>query len=302
MNTHFRIAHLSDLHLTEKDSDRRLEPKLPGNRLQGMNKSFAELLNSDKIRNSDIILVTGDVTDKGELPAWKNFDRILREAGVRSRTHIVIGNHDICGVDAFFRLSDRRRLRAFDVSRLKRSLSEIGFRHDYPWVEILREDIALFGIDSNNAGNAGSHDNAIGRIGKFQLEALARLLRKHRDIPIKIVALHHSPNMPERATQVRRKGTADPEWVRYTHEIPQEDRWALRYMALSHGVRLMVHGHLHEDEDRRVNGIRIIGALSSTQPVTEGARSFFQFNRYDVVKTDANSYRINREVCRVNLT
>ena len=299
MAGHFRIAHLSDLHLTAKEDDRRLEPKLPRQRLKGMNEAFAAILQSEKIQNSDAILITGDITDKGDAQAWSHFDRALKDAGVRERAHVVIGNHDICGVSSFFRTADKKLLRTFDVARLKQSLTAIGFRHDYPWAESLTDDIVVFGIDSNNAGNISSLDNAIGRIGKIQLEAFARLLRKHQNVPIKIVALHHSPNIPERATQIRRKGEADPEWVRYTHEIPKEDRWALRYMSLSHGVRLILHGHLHEDEDRRVNGIRIVGAPSSTQPVGPNGKEYFQFNRYDVTPTGNGLYRVMKEVCRV---
>ena len=299
MISHFRIAHLSDLHLTAKDDGRRSEPKLPHQRLKGMNEAFRAVLQSPKVQNSAVIIITGDITDKGELPAWKRFDQILKEAGLRDKTHVVIGNHDICGLKAFFRTSDKRVLRTFDVARLKRSLIAIGFRHDYPWVESLSDDIAVFGIDSNNAGNVGALDNAIGRIGQFQLEAFGRLLKKHQNVPIKIVALHHSPNIPRRATQIRRKGKSDPEWVRFTHEIPKEDRWALQFMSLSHGVRLILHGHLHEDEDRRVNGIRIVGVPSTTQPIKIKGREYFQFNRYNVTRSEEGSYRVMKEVCRV---
>lgn len=295
----YSIAHLSDLHLTAKDDDRRSEPKLHHRRLKGMNDAFRKVLQSSKIRNSDAILVTGDITDKGDRPAWQRFNQLLQEAQVREKTHVVIGNHDICGLKAFFRPYDKRKLRTFDLTRLRYSLTSIGFRHDYPWVEKLNRNIAIFGIDSNNAGNLGAHDNAIGRIGKFQLEAFARLLKKHQDVPIKIVALHHSPNVPRRATQIRRKGRADPEWVRYTHEIPREDRWALQFLSLSHGVRLVLHGHLHEDEDRRVNGLRIIGAPSTTQPTSDTGEEFYQFNRYIIRRSNAGKYRVAREVCKV---
>ena len=187
----------------------------------------------------------------------------------------------------------------FDIKRLKRSMTSIGFRHDYPWAEKLNDEIAIFGIDSNNSGNFGTLDNAIGRIGKFQLEAFARLLKKHKDTPVKIVALHHSPNIPTRATQIGRKGKADPEWVRFTHEIPKEDRWALRFLSLSHGVRLIIHGHLHEQQDRHVNGIRIIGAPSTTQPVTKEFGESYDFYRYMVGRTSTGTHRISAEVCQV---
>ncbi len=81
MPNHFRISHLSDLDLTAKDDGRRLEPKLPHQRLKGMNDAFRTVVQSPKIQNSDAILITGDITDKGNLTAWKRFDQLLREAG-----------------------------------------------------------------------------------------------------------------------------------------------------------------------------------------------------------------------------
>ena len=299
MNKSFKICHLSDLHLTASDSAHRSEAKLSHRRLSGMNQAFAHVLTSAKIQNSDSIVVTGDITDKGDHRAWVRFNETLEAAGVREKTKIVIGNHDICGLGAFFRPTDRRRLRQFDYQRLKRSMRTIGFRHDYPWAEKLNHEIVIFGIDSNNSGNFGTLDNAIGRIGKVQLEAFARLLRKYKDTSIKIVALHHSPNLPGRATQIKRKGKADPEWVRFTHEIPKEDRWALRFLSVSHGVRLIIHGHLHEQEDRRVNGIRIIGAPSTTQPVTDDFGDSYHFYRYLVRRSRTETSRIYTERCRV---
>jgi len=295
----FKIAHLSDLHLTALDNDRRSEPKFPHQRLKGMNVAFEKVLQSGNVQKSDVILITGDITDKGDLPAWQRFNQMLKEANVRNKTHIVIGNHDICGLKAFFRASDKRKLREADISRVKRSLTAISFGYDYPWVKMLNDEIALFGIDSNNAGNYGPLDNAIGRIGQFQLEAFARLLWKYKDAPIKIVALHHSPNIPGRATAIKRKGKADPEWVRYTHEIPREERWALQFMCVAHGVRLILHGHLHEDEDRRVNGIRIIGAPSTTQPTSLEKNKHYQFNRYTVRKSGEGKYRVEKKACKV---
>ena len=299
MTQTFRVCHLSDLHLTARDDGRRSEPKLPHQRLKGMNEAFRSVLVSPKVQNADAILITGDITDKGDHETWLRFNQFLTVAGVREKTKIVIGNHDICGLKGFRRPFDRKLLKTFDTARLKRSMTSIGFRHDYPWAEKVSDEIVMFGIDSNNSGNVGALDNAIGRIGIVQLEAFARLLKRHRETPVKIVALHHSPNIPRRTTQIKRKGKADPEWVRFTHEIPKEDRWALRLMSVSHGVRLIVHGHLHEQEDRRVNGIRIIGAPSTTQPVITGVGHIYNFNRYIVRRTSTGKHRISCEICQI---
>ena len=296
MRRNYSLVHLSDLHLTAEDDGKRSEVALPGQRLTGMNGIFEQILAAPQVQQSDAILITGDVTDLGDEGAWKQFDKVLRKTDVREKTYIVIGNHDVCGMKAFFRPWDKRLLRRLDTKRVNRELTKIGFLYKYPYAEKLAEHIVLFGIDSNNVGNVGPFDNAIGRIGKIQLEALVRLFRKHCDVPIKLVALHHSPNIPERATAIKRRGRAHPEWVRFSHEIPIEDRWSLQVLCVSHGVRLVLHGHLHEYEDRSVNGVRIIGAPSSTQPIITNGKKRYAFNRYKIQETkNGRKYRITTQ-------
>ncbi len=95
MPNHFRVARLSDLHLNGNDAGRRSEPKLPHQRLTGMNEAFRTVLKSQKIHDSDAILIAGDITDKGNLATWKRFDQLLRKAGVRDKTHVDIDHPDI---------------------------------------------------------------------------------------------------------------------------------------------------------------------------------------------------------------
>ena len=59
--------------------------------------------------------------------------------------------------------------------------------------ERLNDEIVIFGIDSNNSGNFGALDNAMGRIGKYQLEGFSRLLKKHKDTPVKISSITSQP-------------------------------------------------------------------------------------------------------------
>ena len=75
-----RIAHLSDLHLTSSDAAARSEPRLWG-RLAGMNAAFRGLLRSEHVRRADLLLVTGDVTDRGELGSWEVFWEALASCG-----------------------------------------------------------------------------------------------------------------------------------------------------------------------------------------------------------------------------
>jgi 3',5'-cyclic AMP phosphodiesterase CpdA len=58
------IAHLSDLHLTTTDGGRR---KQDGAR--GMNANLDRILTQPVVREADLVLITGDISDRGELAA-----------------------------------------------------------------------------------------------------------------------------------------------------------------------------------------------------------------------------------------
>ena len=55
--------------------------------------------------------------------------------------------------------------------------------------------------------------------------------------------------------------------------IPKRQQRILLLLCLSHGVQLIAHGHVHKAEERIVNGIRIVGAPSTTQPISRTNRS-----------------------------
>jgi len=262
----FRIAHLSDLHLTAEENDARHEPKLAG-RLTGMNDAFRRLAASPLIRQADLLLVTGDITDNGDPRAWQHFHRTLGDAGLAAKTLVVLGNHDVCSLMP--RFGPSKKLRKTDLDRARRGLVLCGQPARYPWARKVRADIALFGLDSNNSGNLSPVTNAVGRIGFRQLAAFAALLHKHRDAHVKIVMLHHSPSIARRPAAWRKGRPPIGVVTRWLHQLPEEDRHAFRLLCLTHRVRLVLHGHLHEAEDRLVNGLRIVGAPAATEPWCE---------------------------------
>ena len=267
MAAKIRVAHISDLHLTPSNRFSRLEPKLFG-KLRGMNRNFRSLMQSGIWGDIDWLLVTGDVTDRGDLDSWHFFWELIEEAGFKNRCLVVPGNHDACNLGLSLRpkreseQEGRERLR-----RLRRGLSLGKQPHRFPWLQKIADDVAIIGLESSNVGNLSILTNAVGSLGFRQLEALARLLRKHRDIPIKIIMLHHSPNIPRRETERKRGLSPTSKLARWGHEVPREDRRVLRLLAVTQNVRLILHGHLHRAEARRVNGVRIIGALAATEPV-----------------------------------
>ncbi|MFB3905632.1 MAG: metallophosphoesterase [Acidobacteriota bacterium] len=293
----YRIAHLSDLHLTARDSDRRSEPKLFGP-LRGMNAAFRAILGSPRIVESDLILVTGDVTDRGDPAAWAVFQSAVTEAGIAERVLVIPGNHDVCclGLARLPRGGARARQglkKAIEALRLSCASSRMVPADNadfdtFPWIIRPIPDLAVFGLNSNNFGNLTLATNARGDVDYYQLERLARLLWRYREIPVKILALHHSPNIPGPETAKKRDLNQFSRLEVAGHQIPKHQRQALRLLCLAHRVRLVLHGHLHRSEDRRVAGIRTIGAPATTQPYQNGGSApCYRFFRYTLHRASA---------------
>lgn len=277
------IVHLSDLHLTAQDAAPRSEPKLFG-KLTGMNAAFRTVLASAHVQSADRILITGDITDSGELAEWHVFWDAVNAANVGDRVILVPGNHDLCCLGLRLLLPGSDAAKA-DFARLLDGLA-VGAvalpRNKYPAVTTIGETVAVFALNSNNLGNAWALNNAVGEIAHHDLVRFAGLLYQYRSVPVKIVALHHSPNIPEADTARRRGNRPMSDLQRMSHQLPEETRRALRLLCLSHRVRLIAHGHLHQKEDRNINGIRIIGAPATTEPVVVKGVSCYRLWAYEI--------------------
>lgn len=284
----YRIAHLSDLHLTARDNAARSEPKLFG-ALKGMNDNFRKIVISKAVQNSDLILVTGDVTDRGDVETWRFFWDMVEEVGIKDRVRVVPGNHDVCCLGARLPMA-RKQYRKADMAKVHKGLLMGGQPTKFPWAYNPDPCVVVFGLNSNNLGNFSAIDNAMGDIGYYQLKDLAGLLYKHRDVPVKIVAMHHSPNIPEEKTARKRGQQPFSQLDRIGHQVPQSQRQALNLLCVSHKVRLLLHGHLHMAEDRRITGVRYIGASASTEPQRSSKGLILQFPTYQISTIHRVSY------------
>jgi len=266
------IAHLSDLHLTATADGSRKE-----DRARNMNANLDRLLHHEPVNNADLIIITGDVSDRGELAAWNAFWASVREAGLDRRKIVVIpGNHDAACLGL-----RRTRPTAEDLAVVRAGLEKGRQRRRFPYARIFADGrIGVFAIDSVNAGNFNLVDNAIGRIGFNQLAQLGGLLREHSRIPCKLIILHHSPNIPRSATSKRRGEKAMPFWLRPALQLDRVDRVGLRLLARTFEIKAILHGHTHDNLDRRIAGVRIIGARDATVPGKSGLLSYKLYSYY----------------------
>lgn len=277
----FHVVHLSDLHLTAKDESKRTELGV-FKPLRGMNNAFRRICFSPDVQTADHIVITGDVTDRGDIEAWRRFWQICHDAKLTGKVTIIPGNHDVCCLAA--RLPGKRALyRRADIEKAIAGMALGGQCPHFPSVVQPDSRLVIFGMNSNNLGNLNVSTNAMGELGYFQLMGLASKMHLYRHVPIKIVALHHSPNIPSPETARRRNQRPLSALERLGHQIPRDQRRALMLLCVAHRIRLVIHGHLHLAEERRVGGIRIIGAPASTEPISMGPTDvFYHFYGYSI--------------------
>ncbi len=297
-NTPYYITHLSDLHLTAKDDDERTEPVIFKRRLTGMNAAFRKVLASPDVQRTHQLVITGDVTDRGDLAAWHVFWNAVNDAGLRTRTLVVPGNHDVCCLGARLPL----RKEGYHREDLDRGLQGLalgpGQPASFPWSKHVEERVVLHVLNSNNLGNLTAASNAMGKIGFHQLSGLASKMARYRDVPVKIVALHHSPNIPDSAVEARRGLKPFTKLSRVGHQIEHEQQMALQLLCITQRVRLVLHGHLHRLEVRRVGGVRYVGAPATTEIMTaeKGGPRGYTFLQYKVAGPSNRVYLSRRQV------
>jgi len=280
------IAHLSDLHLTAVSEGRRKE-----DRARHMNANLARLLHHEPVQNADLILITGDISDRGELAAWNVLWSAIKDAGLERRKILVIpGNHDAACLGL-----RRSRPKVEDLAIVRAGLEKGRQRRRLPYLRTFAGgDVGVFAVDSVNAGNFNLIDNAVGRIGFNQLAELGGLLRDNMTVPCKLIALHHSPNIPNSATSKRRGEKATPFWQRAALQLERVDRVGLRLLARTFEVKAILHGHTHDNLDRRVSGVRIIGTRDATVPQNSGLLSYKMYRYYPdskILKASINRVR-----------
>lgn len=288
----YKIIHLSDLHLTESNNIPRIGFNI-FKPLMGMNKNFRQIIDSQIVKDTDFILITGDITDTAKMKAWKNFGRIINKAGIKGKLLLIPGNHDVSSFKWLPRVEVKNYLSKKDINKYFKGLktAEIDYE-DLPYALTVNSDLVIIGLNSNNTGNSHFFTNAIGHISDMQFEKLRELLIKYNSKPLKLVVTHHSPNIPGIRTS-KRRGTKPANFFdRITLQIPRKQRRRLRDMCKEYGVKAILHGHLHSFEDRRVDNVRMIGVGASTMPITGNKKAKFSVNQY---KLYSDSRTLRRE-------
>ncbi len=292
-----RIAHFTDLHVTEEPSRIPWRMLLSKRFLGWVNLSifgryrlFAEsvrigraLVRDLEAVRPDFIVSTGDLTGISLPSEFASAREVLSPILEDPRVTGIPGNHDV-----YVRSAQREQLyeKSFGAwTRTDLSVDEIptGFRdiHPYPLLRLLGDEVALFSL--RDVRPTRYHDSS-GRVGARQIAALDSLFRHPRATGrTKILALHYGLCRADRSPDRRRHGL--------------RDATDLIEVIRRHSVSLVLHGHLHgrfvlEPTALWPFAIANPGSVSSLQPHHSRA--------YHVLGVDRG--HINLEVRRYDRT
>ena len=236
----FVLAHLTDVHLPPPPGAARAGDWLSKRGLSGLNwlKSrrlrhlapVAEAVAADLSAHApDHVAVTGDQTNFGLRAEFEAGARWLARLGSPETVSFVPGNHDAMVRGAWE--AGARTLAPYTTG----DDGKAGF----PWLR-RRGPVALIGL---NSAVPTPPFFASGRLGRTQLDAAEALLRETEGL-CRVVLIHHPPAL----TCSRRKAL--------------RDRDALADMLARAGAELVLYGHNHRWEMRRLRG----GALALCAP------------------------------------
>ncbi len=131
-----KLAHLTDLHVTEGPTVRLIEKARPGG-----NEILRSLFTRPELAESDLVLFTGDLTDRGTAASWQCFKDALLAHGLADKTILVPGNHDIALVE-YIRRTEALRSDRFGIVHLANLLKfaeaaaiTYGGKHGFVWGE-----------------------------------------------------------------------------------------------------------------------------------------------------------------------
>ncbi|USH05429.1 phosphodiesterase [Grimontia kaedaensis] len=158
-----RIIQLTDTHVV-----------CPPNKVSGVLDTltlFEEAITKieqdlEKLGHVDAIIVTGDITDHGDVESYEAFKSVIRRLGIPY--FVIPGNHDL------------RSSMHHCFENLTPAISE-----EINWVKHF-PDLDIIGLDTVIPGQGG------GRLSPTALAFLEHALTRHPDKPA-LIAMHHPP-------------------------------------------------------------------------------------------------------------
>ena len=270
-----RIIHLSDLHLCREYRTHNIKK--------------ADLLLSGALdAGADHIVITGDLSHLGREEDFRIFRHLLKKHGLLDpgKVSLTIGNHDIFGGIHFadeilnfpgncrrIRYKDRVALFTEYFSELFADTVHTDPAAPFPYLKII-DNLAFIGLNSIAGYSWLKNPMASnGEIPPGQLSGFERLIEDHRVAgKTKVVLVHHhfGINGSEPRNFLERI-------EHHTMQLWNQNR--ILKLFMNTGIDLVLHGHLHINNQYMIKGIRFVNGGASVEGVS---RDMVNLNVVDI--------------------
>jgi 3',5'-cyclic AMP phosphodiesterase CpdA len=258
----FRIAHLSDPHLSRRYYREHM-------------KSFKKLLRMLEDERIDHLIISGDIVSTADEDDFLLAREILSKAGFleSDRLTVVPGNHDIFGGPhrAIDVVSFPRHIRSVDF-QYRHKLFRTAFAESFEGVEKLAPEkdypflkkvgpLAVIGLSSIPPWSL--RHNPLGTNGAIdpdQFQALSEpKLHERLNGLIPVVAIHHHFN------ELSNDNPATSSWWKRIESSTMRMRKRRKLLRLFRdlNVRYILHGHVHRNEIYERDGIVLANGAGS---------------------------------------
>lgn len=283
----YKIAHISDLHISANDVDSE--------------KLFSRLISDITDKNCNHIILTGDFVHQ---PTKENFDYVkylFRNNNIYSRDKLTVipGNHEIFGgadkkgKSFLFPTQCKNQDYDLNLENVSDFLEEIfpeRFDGEYPFIKILTDKIVLSCFNSVEKWDRDMNPiGSNGFINEFQLDRFDKLQKQIKNFRYKIALVHHH------FFYIAENGEDEvhTEWLyseRNTMQLHNRNEFA--NILKSAGISCICHGHTHYTNSYFKDGMHFINSSGCFFPFSADEEKYYHIMEFS--NEELASLRINK--------
>lgn len=274
MKKEYRIAHLSDLHLSPDFFPER-------------SHYFRSILRQCRALEVDHIIITGDLTNQARRNEFEHFRSIVSEFSLLDpkKLTVVVGNHDIFGgpyhaedVLNFPSMCKRAdydgKLKEFHEASKETFEGAQFFSAEsvFPFVKLLGS-VAIIGINSIAQWHPFRNPlGSNGRIDDEQMEGIRAIVKSPllEGKRVLVAIHHHFHRMEEKGNSKLEKLWTAIEAA--TMKLHKKKKLLKLFRTVN--VDQIVHGHVHRNSAYKRHGVRCLSAGGTMIPTDTAGQAF----------------------------